>query len=105
MRTHLFVKLGLRLSTFSPILSACFTAGAGAAPPLPDRGWLRIYSKHVLQAYKEADLDFLVGRGGAKVGATHIDSISESTALQISFMEMSAGVFIVAYALLGFTFQ
>ncbi|MGH9529955.1 MAG: IlvD/Edd family dehydratase [Terriglobales bacterium] len=37
------------------------------APPLPDRGWLRLYTKHVLQADKGADLDFLVGRSGAKV--------------------------------------
>ena len=37
------------------------------APPLPDRGWVRLYTKHVLQADKGADLDFLVGRSGAKV--------------------------------------
>ncbi len=37
------------------------------APPLPDRGWLRLYTRHVLQADKGADLDFLVGRSGAKV--------------------------------------
>jgi L-arabonate dehydrase len=37
------------------------------APPLPDRGWVRMYTKHVLQADKGADLDFLVGRSGAKV--------------------------------------
>ncbi len=37
------------------------------APPLPDRGWLRLYTKHVLQADKGADLDFLVGRSGPKV--------------------------------------
>jgi L-arabonate dehydrase len=37
------------------------------APPLPDRGWVRLYAKHVLQADKGADLDFLVGRSGAKV--------------------------------------
>ncbi len=37
------------------------------APPLPDRGWVRLYTKHVLQADKGADLDFLVGGSGAKV--------------------------------------
>jgi dihydroxy-acid dehydratase len=37
-------------------------------PPLPKRGWERLYVKHVLQADKGADLDFLVGRSGALVG-------------------------------------
>jgi L-arabonate dehydrase len=37
------------------------------APPLPDRGWLRLYVEHVQQADKGADLDFLVGRSGARV--------------------------------------
>jgi L-arabonate dehydrase len=37
------------------------------APPLPDRGWARMYTKHVLQADKGADLDFLVGQSGSKV--------------------------------------
>jgi len=36
-------------------------------PPLPDRGWLKLYAEHVLQADKGADLDFLVGRSGARV--------------------------------------
>ena len=36
-------------------------------PPLPERGWLRLYTKHVMQADKGADLDFLVGRSGAPV--------------------------------------
>ncbi|PYX41482.1 MAG: dihydroxy-acid dehydratase [Acidobacteria bacterium] len=36
-------------------------------PPLPERGWLRLYVEHVLQADKGADLDFLVGRSGARV--------------------------------------
>jgi L-arabonate dehydrase len=36
-------------------------------PPLPDRGWLRLYVEHVQQADKGADLDFLVGRSGARV--------------------------------------
>jgi L-arabonate dehydrase len=36
-------------------------------PPLPNRGWLRLYVEHVQQADKGADLDFLVGRSGAHV--------------------------------------
>ncbi len=36
-------------------------------PPLPERGWKRLYVKHVQQADKGADLDFLVGRSGAAV--------------------------------------
>jgi dihydroxy-acid dehydratase len=36
-------------------------------PPLPDRGWLRLYVEHVQQADKGADLDFLVGGSGSYV--------------------------------------
>jgi len=36
-------------------------------PPLPGRGWLRLYVEHVQQADKGADLDFLVGNSGANV--------------------------------------
>jgi L-arabonate dehydrase len=36
-------------------------------PPIPERGWLKLYIEHVLQADKGADLDFLVGRSGARV--------------------------------------
>ncbi|MFZ0815324.1 MAG: IlvD/Edd family dehydratase [Candidatus Sulfotelmatobacter sp.] len=36
-------------------------------PPLPERGWLRLYVEHVEQADKGADLDFLVGRSGSHV--------------------------------------
>ncbi len=36
-------------------------------PPLPERGWLRLYVEHVQQADKGADLDFLVGRSGSHV--------------------------------------
>ena len=36
-------------------------------PPLPERGWERLYVEHVLQAHQGADLDFLVGRSGANV--------------------------------------
>jgi L-arabonate dehydrase len=36
-------------------------------PPLPDRGWLRLYVEHVQQADKGADLDFLVGGSGSQV--------------------------------------
>jgi len=38
-------------------------------PPVPaeTRGWTRLYTEHVLQADHGADLDFLVGAGGAEV--------------------------------------
>ena len=36
-------------------------------PPLPDRGWLKLYVEHVQQADKGADPDFLVGSSGASV--------------------------------------
>jgi L-arabonate dehydrase len=36
-------------------------------PPLPERGWHRLYVQHVQQAHQGADLDFLVGRSGARV--------------------------------------
>ena len=39
-----------------------------AAPPLPQRGYERLYVQHVQQADKGADLDFLVGHSGARVG-------------------------------------
>lgn len=35
--------------------------------PNPERGWQRLYAEHVMQADKGADLDFLVGRSGARV--------------------------------------
>ncbi len=38
------------------------------APALPERGWERLYVQHVQQADKGADLDFLVGHSGARVG-------------------------------------
>lgn len=37
------------------------------APPLPERGWERLYVEHVQQADRGADLDFLVGRTGSRV--------------------------------------
>jgi L-arabonate dehydrase len=37
------------------------------SPPLPERGWVRLYAEHVQQADKGADLDFLVGRSGSHV--------------------------------------
>jgi dihydroxy-acid dehydratase len=37
------------------------------APTMPERGWQRLYVEHVMQADKGADLDFLVGRSGARV--------------------------------------
>lgn len=36
-------------------------------PVVPERGWQRLYAEHVMQADKGADLDFLVGRSGARV--------------------------------------
>jgi L-arabonate dehydrase len=36
-------------------------------PPLPKRGWVRLYVEHVQQADKGADLDFLVGNSGSDV--------------------------------------
>jgi dihydroxy-acid dehydratase len=36
-------------------------------PPLPKRGWERLYVEHVQQADQGADLDFLVGSSGARV--------------------------------------
>jgi L-arabonate dehydrase len=38
------------------------------APALPERGYERLYVQHVQQADKGADLDFLVGNSGARVG-------------------------------------
>jgi L-arabonate dehydrase len=37
-------------------------------PPLPARGYVRLYIEHVQQASQGADLDFLVGNSGAPVG-------------------------------------
>ena len=36
-------------------------------PPVPKRGWERLYVQHVQQANLGADLDFLVGRSGSRV--------------------------------------
>lgn len=36
-------------------------------PPMPHRGWTKLYVDHVLQADQGADLDFLVGCSGAEV--------------------------------------
>jgi dihydroxy-acid dehydratase len=55
----------LRLEVDDEILAA--RRAKWAPPPLPDRGWLRLYTEHVMQADKGADLDFLVGRSGAHV--------------------------------------
>lgn len=37
-------------------------------PAAPQRGWTKLYVEHVLQVDKGADLDFLVGSSGSKVG-------------------------------------
>ena len=39
-----------------------------APQPHADRGWVQLYCKTVLQADQGVDLDFLVGKSGAKVG-------------------------------------
>jgi L-arabonate dehydrase len=39
-----------------------------APPPHDDRGWVQLYCNTVLQADEGVDLDFLVGKSGAKVG-------------------------------------
>jgi dihydroxy-acid dehydratase len=39
-----------------------------APPPHSDRGWVKLYCDTVQQADKGVDLDFLVGKSGAKVG-------------------------------------
>jgi L-arabonate dehydrase len=36
-------------------------------PPPARRGWVRLYTEHVLQADRGCDLDFLVGRSGAGI--------------------------------------
>ena len=36
-------------------------------PPMPTRGWAKLYVDHVLQAHEGADLDFLVGGSGSAV--------------------------------------
>ena len=38
-----------------------------SSPPVPARGWVKLYVEHVQQADKGADLDFLVGHSGAPV--------------------------------------
>jgi len=37
------------------------------APPPSDRGWVKLYTEHVMQAHQGCDLDFLVGKSGAAV--------------------------------------
>ncbi|MEM9587626.1 MAG: dihydroxy-acid dehydratase, partial [Planctomycetota bacterium] len=40
-------------------------------PPVPDRGYLRLYAKHVTQADQGCDFDFLVGRSPGQEPAIH----------------------------------
>jgi dihydroxy-acid dehydratase len=58
-------KRELRLEIDDNVLAA--RRGKWVAPALPDRGYLQLYVKHVMQADKGADLDFLVGNSGAIV--------------------------------------
>jgi L-arabonate dehydrase len=39
-----------------------------APPPHANRGWVKLYCQTVMQADEGVDLDFLVGKSGAKVG-------------------------------------
>jgi dihydroxy-acid dehydratase len=39
-----------------------------APKPHAERGWVKLYCETVLQADEGVDLDFLVGKSGAKVG-------------------------------------
>ena len=55
----------LRLEIDEQILAA--RRAQWTPPPAPERGWLRLYAQHVMQADKGADLDFLVGFSGAQV--------------------------------------
>jgi dihydroxy-acid dehydratase len=55
----------LRLEVDDRVLGA--RRAQWSLPALPQRGWVRLYIEHVLQADKGADLDFLVGRSGAHV--------------------------------------
>ena len=56
----------LRLEVDDKVLAA--RKAQWTPPALPERGWVRLYVEHVLQADKGADLDFLVGGSGAPVG-------------------------------------
>jgi dihydroxy-acid dehydratase len=42
---------------------------AAWTPPAPhsDRGWVKLYEEHVMQAHQGCDLDFLTGKSGAAV--------------------------------------
>ncbi len=58
-RIHLHVsdaELARRMKAWKPL------------PPHSDRGWVKLYCDTVLQADQGVDLDFLVGKSGAKVG-------------------------------------
>jgi dihydroxy-acid dehydratase len=36
-------------------------------PPVPERGFARLYHEHVMQADRGCDFDFLIGKSGAAV--------------------------------------
>jgi len=55
----------LRLDVDETVLAA--RRAQWAPPPLPTRGWERLYVEHVQQANLGADLDFLVGHSGSRV--------------------------------------
>ena len=49
-------------------------------PPHADRGWVKLYCDTVLQADRGVDLDFLVGKSGAKVGKVSHSRMVETEA-------------------------
>ena len=58
-KLHLHIsdaELALRRKAWTPL------------PPHADRGWVKLYCETVTQADEGVDLDFLVGKSGAKVG-------------------------------------
>jgi len=58
-------KRAVRLEVDDAILAS--RRSLWTPPPLPARGWERLYIEHVQQADQGADLDFLVGHSGARV--------------------------------------
>ncbi|HEV2206940.1 MAG TPA: IlvD/Edd family dehydratase [Candidatus Acidoferrales bacterium] len=70
VRTGDFISLdvpGRKLSLEVDARELAARRAKWTAPPLPERGYERLYVKHVQQADKGADLDFLVGHSGARV--------------------------------------
>jgi dihydroxy-acid dehydratase len=68
VRTGDWIELDVAAGRLDLLVDADELARRAAAwtPPAPTatRGWVRLYSEHVLQADQGADLDFLVGGSG-----------------------------------------